>query len=325
MDDESEAYHLVVRAMEDRAGIDAGTRFALAIRHAVAGHMPHPRYREAAIERRRAGAGAESVERSIADWMSTDLNPLVRSLASLRSPANAIWAYNAYNRHARLGVRTSIESAGPDGGTARVARRESRVPSADPELCAVRTVSALDKVMGIASRNRSRADPRAPGILDVGRLLGVEAAASFHVAEAMAGHERVDLERVARHLGASRRSLQRRLAEESTSFEAIRAAARIVAATDALRGEASLTEVAWSCGFSDLPHMSRAIKAACGMTPALLRAILRGGAEPEADVSPQAPGFPRRDWREGSMDSASPKATILAEPASSRANERRDG
>ena len=324
MEDGSEAYHLVVRAMEDRAGIDAGTRFALAIRHAVAGHMPHPRYREAAIERRRAGAGAESVERSIADWMSTDLNPLVRSLASLRSPANAIWAYNAYNRHARLGVRTSIESAGPDGGAARIARRESRVPLADPELCAVGTVSALDKVMGIASRNRSRADPRASGILDVGRLLGVEASASFHVAEAMAGRERVDLERVARHLGASRRSLQRRLAEESTSFEAIRAAARIVAATDALRGEASLTEVAWSCGFSDLPHMTRSIKASCGMTPALLRAILRGGAEPEADVSPQAPGFPRRDWREGSTASAHPAATISPEPAESRPT-RRDG
>ena len=325
MEDEPVAYHLVVRAMEDRAGMDAGTRFALAIRHAVAGHMPHPRYREAAIERRRAGAGAESVERSIADWVSTDLNPLVRSLASLKSPANAIWAYNAYNRHARLGVRTSIESAGPDGGAARIARRESRVALADPELCAVGTVSALYKVMGIASRNRSRADPRAPGILDVGRLLGVEAAASFHVVEAIAGGDSPSLDEVARRLGASRRSLQRRLKEESTSFEAIRGAARIVAATDALRGDASLTEVAWSCGFSDLPHLTRAVKASCGMTPGLLRAILRGGAEPEADIASTLPGIPHGDWRMGSMASDPPAATISPEPAESRANERRDG
>lgn len=291
MDDEPVAYHLVVRAMEDRAGMNAGTRFALAIRHAVAGHMPHPRYTEAAISRRRAGAGSDSVERSIADWMSTDLNPLVRSLGSLRSHANVVWAYNAYNRHASLGVRTSVESAGPDGGAARVARRESRVALADPELCSVGTLSALDKVLRIATRNQARGDATAPGILDIGRLLGVEASASFHVAQAMAGQERVDLEAVARGLGASRRSLQRRLAEEATTFEAIRGAARIVAATDALRSDAPLAEVAWRCGFSDLPHMSRAMKAACGMAPGLLRAILRGGAEPESSLVPE--GLPR--------------------------------
>jgi len=290
MEDEPLAYHLVVRAMEDRAGVDPAARFALAIRHAVAGHLPHPRYREAAISRRRAGAGADSVERSIADWMSTDLNPLVRSLGSLRSHANAIWAYNAYNRHASLGVRTSVESAGPDGGTARVARRESRVPLADPELCSVGTLSALDQVLRTATRNRARGDAAAPGILQVGRLLGVEASASFHVAEAIAGQDPMDFDGVARRLGASRRSLQRRLAEESTSFEAIRGAARIVAATDALGSDAPLAEVAWRCGFSDLPHMSRAMKAACGMTPGLLRAILHGGAEPESSLAPE--GFP---------------------------------
>ena len=33
------------------------------------------------------------------------------------------------------------------------------------------------------------------------------------------------------------------------------------------------------------------MKAACGMTPGLLRAILTGGAEPEAALAPE--GFPR--------------------------------
>lgn len=325
MEDEPVAYHLVVRALEDRAGMDPSMRFALAIRHAVAGHLPHPRYREAAIERRRAGAGAQSVERSIADWMSTDLNPLVRSLASLRSPANTIWAYNAYNRHARLGVRTSIEPAGPGGQAARVARRESRVALADPELCAVGTVSALDKVLRIGARARNRPDPSAPGILEVGRLLGVESSAAFHVAEALAGESIPNLDAIARRLGATRRSLQRRLCEESTSFEAIRAAARIVAATDMLRGDAPLAEVAWRCGFSDLPHLSRSIKASCGMTPGLLRAILHGGAEPEPELSLTVAGIPRGPWREDSTDISPPKATIPPEPASGSDNERRDG
>ena len=325
MEDEPVAYHLVVRAMEDRAGIDAGGRFAIAIRHAVTGHMPHPQYREAAIQRRRMGAGHESVERSIVDWISTDLNPLVRSLASLRSPANTVWAYNAYNRHARLGVRTSIEQAGPGGLSARVARRESRVPLADPELCAVGSVSALDKVLRLGARAKNRADPSAPGILEVGRLLGLEASAAFHVAEALAGGAAASLDAIARRLGATRRSLQRRLTEESTSFEAIRAAGRIVAATDMLRGHAPLAEVAWHCGFSDLPHLSRSIKASCGMTPGLLRAILHGGAEPEPEPSLTLPGIPGGPWRKDSTDISRSEETIPTKPASSRANERRNG
>ena len=284
--DEPLAHYVVVRAMEDRAGIDARQRFALAIRHAVVGHLPHPRYREAATRRRRAGAGQESVERSVIDWMSTDLNPVARSIASLRSHANALWAYNAYNLRADLGARTRVAFASAEPSTAiRLAERRPTTDADDPELCATGTMSALARALSLVSRNRRRADARAPDLLDVGRLLGLQASASFHVAEAIAGCERPDLDGVARHLGASRRSLQRRLAEESTSFEAIRGATRIVAATEALRGDASLRELAWSCGFSDLPHMTRALKLSCGMTPALLRTILRGGAEPEPGLS----------------------------------------
>ena len=286
------AHYLVVRAMEERAGVDARHRFALAIRHAVDGHLPHPRYREAASRRRRAGAGQESVERSLVDWMSTDLNPLVRSITSLRSHANALWAYNAYNLRARLGARTRADFAGAEPSQdVRMAHRERMTSADDPELCAVGTMTALGHALSIVSRNRLRADARMPGILDVGRLLGVEASASYQVAQAMAGPDHVGLDRVARHLGTSRRSLQRRLREEATSFEAIRGAVRIVATTDALRGDVPLTEVAWRCGFADLAHMTRSMTTSCGMPPALLRSILHGGVAPEAGIA-AAQGFP---------------------------------
>jgi AraC-like DNA-binding protein len=288
------AYHLVVRAMEGRGGMDARTRFALAIGHAVDGHLPHVRYREAAAARRREGAGAGSVERSIADWMSTDLNPAVRAISSLRSRANAIWGYNAYNQHAHLAVRTSVDPSDASAGPGAASVRRERVTAAEvPELCGVGTIAVLERLLGRASTRGARSDHAPPGIVGVGRLLGVEASASFQVAEAVAAGGPADLQSVARLLGASRRSLQRRLAEESTSFEAIRRAARIVAATDALRSEASLAEVAWSCGFSDLPHMARAIKASCGMSPGVLRAMMRGGVEPEAAGADAGEGFPR--------------------------------
>ena len=291
MDDEPVAYHLVVRAMESRAGMDSRTRFALSIRHAVDGHLPHLRYREAAAARRRDGAGPGSIERSVADWIATDLNPAVRAISSLRVRGNAIWGYNSYNQHVHLAVRTSVdESAASTGPAAASVRREHRTEAVVPELCGVGSIAVLERLLGRVARNGPRADAAPPGLLGVGRLLGVEGSASFHVAEALAGRDRVDLDEVARRLGASRRSIQRRLAEESTSFEAIRGAARMVAATDALRSDIPLAEVAWRCGFSDLPHMSRAIKAACGMTPGLLRAILLGGAQPEA--LPPSEGFP---------------------------------
>jgi AraC-like DNA-binding protein len=288
------AYHVVVWAMEGRAGMDARTRFSLAIRHAVDGHLPHLRYREAAVARRRDGAGSDSVERAIADWMSTDLNPAVRAVGSLRSRANAIWGYNAYNRYVHLAVRTSVDSHYASGSPAATSvRREHVTTAAVPDLCAVGSIAVLERLLGRVSKNGARADPAPPGILGVGRLLGVEASASFHVAQALACAGYIDFHAVARMLGASRRSLQRRLAEESTNFEAIRRAARVVAATDALRSEAPLAEVAWRCGFSDLPHMARAIKASCGMNPGLLRAVLLGGLEPEARAAGLRDGFPR--------------------------------
>ena len=288
------AYHVVVRAMEGRAGMDARTRFALAIRHAVDGHLPHLRYREAAVARRRDGAGSESVERAIADWMSTDLNPAVRAIGSLRGRANAIWGYNAYNQHVHLAVRTSVDPHDASGPPAAASvRREHVTTAAVPGLCAVGSIAVLERLLGRVANNGARMDPAPPGILGVGRLLGVEASASFHVAEAVAAGGPIELDAVARMLGASRRSLQRRLAEESTSFEAIRRAARVVAATDALRSDAPLAEVAWRCGFSDLPHMSRAIKASCGMSPGLLRAMLLGGVQPEARIIDLPKGIPR--------------------------------
>lgn len=325
MEDAPLAHYLVVRALEERAGVDARTRFALAIRHAVSGHLPHARYRDAAILRRRQGAGEGAVERSIADWMSTDLNPVVRSISSLRSHANALWAYNAYNGSAALGARTSVDFVGHEPSAAvRLARREPLAPGEDPELCAVGTLSALGLALAKVSRNARRIDPRAPGILDVGRLLGVESSAAFQVAEAFANGFGLDLEGAARALGSSRRSLQRRLAEESTSFEAIKGAARIVAATDMLRFEATLAEVAWSCGFSDPPHLTRALKAACGMTPGLLRTMLRGGAEPLAELRLTAPEFPRPPWRIDSTDISSSQGTMPPGPANARASNRRD-
>ena len=91
------AYHAVVHAMEGRAGISPLTRFSLAARHAIDGHLPYARYQLAGIARCREGVSPRSIERAVIDWLETDLNPAVQTVRCLSSSSNAVWGYNAYN------------------------------------------------------------------------------------------------------------------------------------------------------------------------------------------------------------------------------------
>jgi len=74
------AYHLVVRAMEARAGVSPMQRFIATIQSVVQGHLDYSRYVAAGEQRARQGAGAESIARDLRDFFQTDLNPAVRSV-----------------------------------------------------------------------------------------------------------------------------------------------------------------------------------------------------------------------------------------------------
>ena len=80
-------------------------------------------------------------------------------------------------------------------------------------------------------------------------------------------------ERLSRALGMSARSLQRRLAEEGTSFRAVVDEARHAIATQHLRaGDLSVTEVAARAGFDSLGAFSRAFRRWTGSSPQGYRA-----------------------------------------------------
>jgi AraC-like DNA-binding protein len=73
---------------------------------------------------------------------------------------------------------------------------------------------------------------------------------------------------IARALGLSARSLQRRLAAEGTSFSALLADARIsLARTYVAEARLSVTEIAFVLGFADLSTFSRAFKRWTGLAP----------------------------------------------------------
>ena len=90
------------------------------------------------------------------------------------------------------------------------------------------------------------------------------------------------LSEVARGLGMSGRTLQRRLAAEASSFQAVVDEARRRLALRLLRGddEATLAEVTYMTGFSDQSAFTRAFKRWTGQTPGAFRAGEGNGDPP---------------------------------------------
>lgn len=88
-----------------------------------------------------------------------------------------------------------------------------------------------------------------------------------------------NLQRAARPLGLSTRSLQRRFAQAGTTFQAQVGIARIGEAQDRLRrGEGSLTRVALDVGFTCSQNFSRQFRKITGVTPTQWRRGLRSAA-----------------------------------------------
>ncbi len=78
-------------------------------------------------------------------------------------------------------------------------------------------------------------------------------------------------ERVAERLNLSGRHLNRRLAEEGTSFKLLRDASLRAIATERLRGGGHLRAVAEALGFSDARAFAKAFRRWTGLTPARFR------------------------------------------------------
>ncbi len=90
--------------------------------------------------------------------------------------------------------------------------------------------------------------------------------------------EAQDLASVARRLGMSRRSLQRRLAEEETTFRALLDHLRRDLARHHLERRATPIEaVAYLTGFSEVSAFTRAVRRWFGRTPARMREEAGGG------------------------------------------------
>lgn len=92
-------------------------------------------------------------------------------------------------------------------------------------------------------------------------------------------HDRAKLDSIARDIGMSPRTLQRRLKSSGVDFEALHDETR---RSEALRlielRKYSATEIAYMVGYSDPAHFTRAFKRWTGLPPSRFRAVLRNSA-----------------------------------------------
>ncbi len=81
-----------------------------------------------------------------------------------------------------------------------------------------------------------------------------------------------DLDRVARAVGVSTRTLRRRLADEGTTFRAILDEVRLARADEWLaRSELTITQIGLELGYTDAANFTRAYRRARGRTPTAAR------------------------------------------------------
>jgi AraC-like DNA-binding protein len=131
--------------------------------------------------------------------------------------------------------------------------------TSDPSLLAILSRHAED----LASRDRSSP----PLVAQVERILR----------KALRTDD-AQVDRVARELGLTSRSLQRRLKDEGTSFQIVRDQVRRELASRYLEDELSMSEISFLLGFSEPSAFFRAFKRWTGLTPLESRARSRAAA-----------------------------------------------
>ena len=289
------AYHVVVNALEGKAGWTPMNRFVSAVSHVISGHLPYQRYHAAGRARTAEGAGAGVVERMVNDFLATDVNPGYLLLSSFQREADVLVAFNAYNQSAKLGVQTSLGASGYARRLNSGSRNSSRNADGngngadgalmahgdDPDSCRQGTLAIVQTMMTTTRLNARLPDgAERRSLTTTANILGIEASAAAEVALVFESEGHLPIAGVARKLGCHQRTLERRLREASITAEALRQASRLIRATHRLSSRDSLTMIACDEGFSDLAHMTRAFQSSSGMPPSLIRKLMRLGQNP---------------------------------------------
>lgn len=258
-----QSYHLLQAAVGPLA-LEPRALFAWCVDGVVTGLLPHRRYAQASRAARAAGLSESALTRRLATLAALDANPVAELMRGDPDDRSFQRRWNGYNRLAPLGVRTRLA----DGASVRLEERRTAPGIADDEFRRI-TVTAC----AASLRRLGDAGPSDDGLRRAWRALGLRGGCIPELLDALRLAPEADLARSATDLGCSTRTLQRQLGRAGLSHGQLRRAVRLSLAGCALRGAASLTEIAHAAGFYDSAHFAHAWRRACGITPSDYRAL----------------------------------------------------
>jgi AraC-like DNA-binding protein len=266
------AFHIAARALNLERAFSPRNLFADSVRHVVDGHVRGDRYYEIATQSAAAALNESALERRMRELFALDLNPLICMTRQLDSELALFRAWNTYQKHVALAVRTVIHKN--PNGLFGVDRRQIAY-AIDPSAARSAGLCAIDILSGAARDNRQsgRVASGHRRLSAIAAELGLQHSVVFEAALFFEENRSQNVTQLSRRLGCHRRTLERHFKDFGLTPLDLKMATALAGATSSLWEATSLTEIAFEHGFSDQAHMTRAFRRACGLPPSALRRL----------------------------------------------------
>lgn len=268
------SFHIAPRALNLDRAFSPKHLFADSVRHVIDGHVAADRYQQICSKSSAIRLKESSLEHRMRELFALDLNPLISMTRQLGSEFALFNAWNTYQEHVSLAVRTTIH------GNSRESfgvERQQISYAIDPPAARDAALCAIDILTGVARGKRERgqlADALAPVCLSrMAANVGLQYTVVFDVAMGFEEQPELNVARLCQALVINRRTLERHLKDFGITALELKMACALNGATNSLWGTSSLTDIAFGHGFSDQGHMTRAFHKACGLPPSTLRQL----------------------------------------------------
>jgi AraC-like DNA-binding protein len=269
------AFHIAARALNLERDFSPRNLFADSVRHVVDGHVAGDRYYRIATRRAAAALNESALEGRMRQLFALDLNPLICMTRQLDSELALFKAWNTYQQHVSLAVRTVIVR-GNSNGRFGVDRRQVAY-AIDPMPARSAGLCAIDILSGAARDHRQQShaagDHASRRLSRIAADLGLQHTVVFEAAVFFEENSSQNVTQLCRALGCHRRTLERHFKAFGLTALDMKMASALAGATNSLWGAGTLTEIAFEHGFSDQAHMTRAFRRACGLPPSVLRRL----------------------------------------------------
>lgn len=268
------AFHIAARALNLDRAFSPRHLFADSVRHVIDGHVAADRYYQISTHKSAVALNDSALERRMRELFALDLNPLICMTRRLGSELALFKAWNTYQEHVSLAVRTIIQ--GNPNASYGVDRRQIAY-AVDPPAARNAGLCAIAILSGTARSNRERghiaSDQTKWRLSRIAAELGLQHTVVFEAALFFEENRGYNVTRLCRALGCKTRTLQRHFKNFGLTPQDMKMASALAGATNSLWGQSSLTEIAFEHGFSDQAHMTRAFRHACGLPPSVLRGL----------------------------------------------------